>query len=77
MGTLKDAALAANVVRWLESKGCTVSATVNHGDPMAISIYYTLSLDTKPQPAVRIKDGAVIFPEGSCEEIVFAFLLQQ
>lgn len=77
MGALKDAALAANVVRWLEKRGCVVSATVNHGDPMAINIHYTLKNDMKPQPAVRIKDGAVIFPEGSNEDIIFAFLLQQ
>lgn len=73
MAGLKDAMLAANFVRWLEGKGCTVTPILKED---GWRIHYTLSVDTKPQPAVIIRDGSVIFPKGSQEDLVFDFLMQ-
>lgn len=65
--------MALRVAGWLTAKGCGAVSVVNKGDHYLV--YYTLSLDTKPQPAVRIKDGSVIFPTGSQQDVVTAFLM--
>lgn len=74
MAGLKDAVLAANFVRWLESKGCYPVTPVLKEDGWYI--HYTLKNDMKPQPAVRIINGSVMFPEGSQEDVIFDFLMQ-
>lgn len=74
MAGLKDAMLATNFVLWLESRGCGAVTPVLKEDGWYI--HYTLKNDIKPQPAVRIVNGSVIFPKGSCEDVVFDFLMQ-
>lgn len=69
-----NADLALRVATWLQAKGCTVQ--VVYKAPFSYEVHYTLKLDMKPQPPVRI-DGSVIFPKGSQEEVVLAFLLGQ
>lgn len=70
-----DEQIAYNIARWLQTKGCT--ACVYHRSEGDFQVHYTLSLDTKPHPAVTIKNGSVVFPVGSDEDIVLSFLLGQ
>jgi len=69
--TLKTVVIATGVHGWLEARGCTCSMIKLEEE---IRIHYTLSLDTKPQPAVVIRDESVIFPKGSQEDVIMAFL---
>jgi hypothetical protein len=66
-----NADLAYRVATWLQGNGCTVQ--VAYKAPFGYEVHYTLKLDIKPQPPVRI-DGSVVFPKGSQEDVVFAFL---
>lgn len=67
-----NAALALQVSTWLQAKGCTVQ--VVYVPPLTYEVHYTLKLDMKPQPPVRI-NGSVVFPKGSQEEVIMAYLL--
>lgn len=72
---LSDQNLALRVAGWLTNKGCQAVSVVQGIDGWFV--YYTLKLDMKPQPAVRVRNGAVSFPAGSQEDVVFAFMLEQ
>lgn len=63
--------LAAAVAEWLRKGGCIVSSVET---PDGFDVHYTLKNDMKPQPAVQIRDKSVIFPQGSQEEVLMAFL---
>lgn len=67
-----NADLAYSVAVWLQAKGCTVQ--VVYVAPFSYEVHYTLKLDMKPQPPIRI-DGTVVFPVGSQEDVILAFLL--
>lgn len=69
----KNADLAHRVATWLRDNGC-VTTVVVVGE--VYFVHYTLRQDIKPQPPVRC-DGSVIFPRGSQEDVVLAFLLSQ
>lgn len=72
MKKIDDAILADRVAAWLFAKGCgAVSVVFRDGQ---YHVYYTLKLDIVPQPAVRVHNGSIIFPSGSQEEVVLAFL---
>lgn len=66
-----NADLASRVATWLEAQGCTVQ--IQYEAPVSYLIHYTLKLDVKPQPPIKI-DGSVRFPAGSQELVVLAFL---
>lgn len=69
----KNADLAHRVATWLQRNGCVTTVIVK-GE--VYEVHYTLKLDVKPQPAIRC-DGSIIFPQGSQEDVVLAFLLSQ
>ncbi len=69
-----DRDLALIVASWLREKGCTVSVLAH---PLGWDVHYTLKEDVLPQPAVQVHNGRVIFPKGSQEDVVLAFLLEQ
>lgn len=66
-----NADLAHCLSLWLQGHGCTVQIVAVKPD--MFDVHYTLKLDIKPQPPVRI-DGAIKFPMGSQVSIVRAFL---
>lgn len=56
------------IINYLEQCGCTTSLLKQDRE---FHIHYTLKLDVKPQPAIRITDKpSVIVPKGSQAEVV-------
>jgi hypothetical protein len=72
----RDLYLASQIAIWLEAKGCTVQMVERRNAAMGIEyhVMYTLASDTKPQPAVLVSNGKIVFPTGTPIDILFAFL---
>jgi hypothetical protein len=65
-----NAQLAGKVAAWLGARGCKAVTVVQVEEIMYV--HYTLQLDMKPQPAIKI-DGSIIFPQGSQMDVLEVF----
>lgn len=71
MSVEKDVILATRVVSWLAANGCgAIAISLANG---FVEVHYTLKLDIKPQPPIKVQDGGINFPRGSQEAVVQAF----